>query len=183
MEATDTSIDQDKLDAYHANLTSQWIRTLGPDVEAKLQRGALVADVGCGVGVSTLILAMVYPRSRFRGFDAHAGSIELARLRAAAAGATDRVSFEVARASDYPGSGYDLVACFDCLHDMGDPVAAARHTRKSIATDGVWMIVERVTGGAQAGEARLRAVATEGGFTRFRRATQTPFNLVLEARG
>jgi 2-polyprenyl-3-methyl-5-hydroxy-6-metoxy-1,4-benzoquinol methylase len=201
---------------YLANLTSQWIPALD-GVEAKLQRGAQVADVGCGIGASTIIMARAYPRSRFRGFDGHPASIDIARRRAAEAGVADRVTFDVAAASDYPGSGYDLVAYFDCLHDMGDPVAAARHTRKTIAADGTWMIVEPFAGdkvednlnpigrifyaastmlcvpsslagegvalGAQAGEARLRAVVTEGGFTRFRRATETPFNLVLEARG
>jgi len=201
---------------YLANLTSQWIPALD-GVEAKLQRGALVADVGCGIGASTIIMARTYPRSRFRGFDVHPASIDIARRRAAEVGVADRVTFEVAAASSYPGSGYDLVAYFDCLHDMGDPVAAARHTRKTVAADGTWMIVEPFAGdkvednlnpigrvfysastmlcvpsslagegaalGAQAGEARLRAVAQEGGFTRFRRATQTPFNLILEARG
>jgi len=183
MKTTVPPIDEDMLDASQPNLISQWIPALGPEIKAKLQRGALVAEVGCGVGLSTVILATAYPSSRFRGFDAHADSIELARRRAAAAGVGDRVSFEVARASDYPGSGYDLVVHFDCLYDGGEPVAAARHTRKSIAADGVWMIVERVAEGAQGGEAHLRALAREGGFTRFRRATQTRFNLMLEARG
>jgi 2-polyprenyl-3-methyl-5-hydroxy-6-metoxy-1,4-benzoquinol methylase len=200
---------------YLANLTQQWIPALD-GVAARLGRGASVADIGCGVGASTIIMAKTYPRSRFIGFDAHAGSIELARKRAEEAGVADRVTFEVASAAEYPGSGYDLVAHFDCLHDMGDPTAAARHVRKTIAPDGTWLIVEPYANdrpeenhnplgrvfyaastmlcvpnsmagegaalGAQAGEARLRAVVTEGGFTRFRRATQTPFNLVLEAR-
>jgi 2-polyprenyl-3-methyl-5-hydroxy-6-metoxy-1,4-benzoquinol methylase len=200
---------------YLANLTSRWLPALD-GVEAKLDAGARVADVGCGAGASTVIMARAYPRSRFHGFDAHAHSIELARRRAADAGVADRVQFEVARATDYPGTGYDLVAHFDCLHDMGDPNAAARYARKTIAPDGTWMIVEPfasdrveenhnplgrafyaastmlcvpnslagegVALGAQAGEARLRAVVTEGGFTRFRRASETPFNLVLEAR-
>jgi 2-polyprenyl-3-methyl-5-hydroxy-6-metoxy-1,4-benzoquinol methylase len=200
---------------YLANLTQQWIPALD-GVAARLGRGASVADVGCGVGASTIILAKAYPRSRFVGFDAHAGSVELARKRAQEAGVADRVTFEVAGATSYPGSGYDLVTHFDCLHDMGDPTAAARHVRKTIAPDGTWLIVEPyandrpeenhnplgrvfyaastmlcvpnsmagegVAIGAQAGEARLRAVVTEGGFTHFRRATQTPFNLVLEAR-
>jgi SAM-dependent methyltransferase len=200
---------------YLANLTQQWIPALD-GVAARLSRGASVADVGCGVGASTIILAGAYPKSRFVGFDAHPASIELARKRAREAGLDDRVTFEVAGATDYPGSGYDLVAHFDCLHDMGDPTAAARHVRKTIAPDGTWLIVEPyandrpeenhnplgrifyaastmlcvpnsmaaegVALGAQAGEARLRATVLEGGFTRFRRATETPFNLVLEAR-
>ncbi len=200
---------------YVANLTAAWLPALDGAV-AKLEAGIKVADVGCGLGASTIIMARTYPKSRFVGFDVHAESIALARQRAAAAGVGDRVSFEVARATDYPGSGYGLVAHFDCLHDMGDPVGAARHVRRTLAPDGIWMIVEPFAGdriednlnpvgrifyaastmlcvpsslsehgpalGAQAGEARLRAVVTEGGFSRFRRATQTPFNLVLEAR-
>jgi cyclopropane fatty-acyl-phospholipid synthase-like methyltransferase len=164
------------------NLVSSWIPALD-GVKARLEAGGRVADVGCGHGASTIIMAQAFPKATVTAFDYHPASIEAARRAADKAGVGDRVTFEVAAAKDYPGSGYDLVTFFDCLHDMGDPVAAARHTRKSIATDGVWMIIERVTGGAQAGEARLRAVATEGGFTRIRRATQTPFNLVLEARG
>jgi 2-polyprenyl-3-methyl-5-hydroxy-6-metoxy-1,4-benzoquinol methylase len=200
---------------YLANLTQSWIPALD-GVAAKLARGGSVADVGCGVGASTIIMARAYPRSRFIGFDAHAGSIALARERAQQAGVGDRVTFEVATAAEYPGSGYDLVAHFDCLHDMGDPTGAARHVRKTVAPDGTWLIVEpyahdrpeenhnpvgrvfyaastmlcvpnSLAGegaalGAQAGEARLRGIVTEGGFTRFRRATETPFNLVLEAR-
>jgi 2-polyprenyl-3-methyl-5-hydroxy-6-metoxy-1,4-benzoquinol methylase len=200
---------------YLANLTSQWIPALD-GVEAKLTRGARVADVGCGVGASTIIMAKAYPKSRFAGFDAHAESIDLARKRAGQAGLGDRITFDVATATDYPGTGYDLIAHFDCLHDMGDPGAAARYARKTVAPDGTWMIVEPFAGdrvednlnpvgrifyaastmlcvpsslagegvalGAQAGEARLRSVVVEGGFTRFRRATETPFNLILEAR-
>jgi 2-polyprenyl-3-methyl-5-hydroxy-6-metoxy-1,4-benzoquinol methylase len=200
---------------YVANLTTSWLPALDGAV-AKLEAGGNVADVGCGLGASTIIMAKAYPRARFVGFDVHPESIALARKRAAEAGVADRVTFEVARSTDYSGSGYDLVAHFDCLHDMGDPVGAARHVRRTLAPDGIWMIVEPFAGdkvednlnpvgrifysastmlcvpsslsehgpalGAQAGEARLRGVVTEGGFTRFRRATETPFNLILEAR-
>jgi SAM-dependent methyltransferase len=201
---------------YIANLVPSWIPAL-EGVERKLEAGALVADVGCGHGASTLILAQAYPRSEFVGFDYHTDSIERARVAARDAGLEDRVSFEVTSAKRYPGSGYDLVAMFDCLHDMGDPVGAARHVLGSLSHDGTWLIVEPFANdrlednlnpvgrvfysastmvctpasrdqevglalGAQAGEARLRAIVQEGGFTRFRRATQTPFNLVLEAR-
>jgi len=203
--------------SYLGNLTRSWIPSLD-GVEARLRSGARAADVGCGLGASTILMAQTYPRSTFCGFDAHAGSIALARERAQAAGVADRIRFEVARSTDFPGSGYDFVAHFDCLHDMGDPVGAARHVRRSLAADGVWMIVEPLAGdrieenlnpvgrvyyaastmlcvpasladgepgmalGAQAGEARIRAVVHEGGFTRFRRASQTPFNSVFEAR-
>ncbi len=200
---------------YIGNLTAQWIPALD-GVEAKLKRGAKVADVGCGLGASTILLAKAFPASRFFGFDVHPASIELARKRADEAGVADRITFEVAKATDYPGTGYDLVAHFDCLHDMGDPIAAARYVRKTLAADGTWMMVEPYAGdkiednlnpigrvyyaastmlcvpnsmaaegvalGAQAGEGRLRSVALEGGFTRFRRATATAFNLVMEAR-
>ena len=176
-----------------------------------------MADVGCGLGASTVLLAQAYPRSTFVGSDYHGASIELARKRAAEAGVDDRVDFEVASAQDFPGSGYDLVTTFDCLHDMGDPVGAARHVREALAPDGTWMIVEPYAGdavadnlnpvgrvyytfstflcvpnalsqpggyalGAQAGEAAIREVVTAAGFTRFRRAAETPFNLVFEAR-
>jgi len=201
---------------YIANLVSSWIPAL-EDVEEKLASGALVADVGCGHGASTLILAEAYPQSRFVGYDYHRESIDRARVAAREAGVEHRVSFEVASAKDFPGDGYDLVAMFDCLHDMGDPVGAAAHVRRALDDEGTWLIVEPFANdrleenlnpvgrvfysastmictpasrdqevglalGAQAGEARLRAVVTEGGFTRFRRATETPFNLVLEAR-
>jgi len=201
---------------YIANLVPNWIPAL-EGVEEKLAGGGLVADVGCGHGASTLILAEAYPQSRFVGYDYHSESIDRARAGARAAGVEDRVSFEVASAKDFPGEGYDLVAMFDCLHDMGDPVGAAAHVREALTNDGTWLIVEPFANdrlednlnpvgrvfysastmictpasrdqevglalGAQAGEARLRDVVTEGGFTRFRRATETPFNLVLEAR-
>jgi SAM-dependent methyltransferase len=201
---------------YVVNLVDAWIPALD-GVEAKLLAGARVADVGCGHGASTIIMAQAFPRSEFVGFDYHDASIEAAREAAATAGLSDRVRFEVAPAASYPGEGYDLVAMFDCLHDMGDPVGAARHVHQSLDADGTWLIVEPNAAdtvqenlnpvgrifysastlictmasraqevglalGAQAGEARLRDVVTEGGFKRFRRATETPFNLVLEAR-
>ena len=201
---------------YSANLISSWIPALD-GVQDKLASGALVADVGCGHGVSTILMAEAFPRSEFVGFDYHAGSIEHARAAAADADLSDRVSFEVAPAKEYPGDGYDLVAMFDCLHDMGDPVGAAAHVLETLGEDGTWMIVEPYAGdrlednlgpvgrvyygastlvctpasrdqevglalGAQAGEARLREVVRAGGLARFRRATETPFNIVLEAR-
>jgi SAM-dependent methyltransferase len=200
---------------YLGNLVGAWLPALDGAVE-RLERGALVADVGCGLGASTIIMAQAFPRSRFRGFDSHPRSIELANQRAAAAGVADRVTFAVGSSTDFPGKDYDLVAHFDCLHDMEDPVGAARHVRKVLGKDGLWMIVEPFASdrreenhnpvgrvfysastmlcvphslsrrgpalGAQAGEARLAAVAREGGFGRFRRATETPFNLILEAR-
>jgi SAM-dependent methyltransferase len=201
---------------YATNLVSSWIPAL-EGVAAKLEAGALVADVGCGHGASTLLMAEAYPRSEFVGFDLHEASIEHARHAASAAGLDGRVSFEVAAAKQYPGSGYDLVAMFDCLHDMGDPVGAAAHVLETLGGDGTWMIVEPYAGdrleenlnpvgrvfygastlvctpasraqeiglalGAQAGEGRIREVVTAGGFTRLRRAAETPFNIVLEAR-
>jgi SAM-dependent methyltransferase len=201
---------------YAAHLVSAWIPAL-EGVEDRLRAGATVADVGCGHGASTILMAEAYPASRFIGFDYHEESILAARERAQAAGVADRVHFEISPAAGYPGDGYDLVTTFDCLHDMGDPVGAARHVLASLAPDGTWLIVEPFAGdhvednlnpvgriyygastllctpaslsqdvglalGAQAGEARLRDVVTGGGFTRFRRAAETPFNLVLEAR-
>jgi SAM-dependent methyltransferase len=201
---------------YAANLVSNWIPAL-EGVENRLKTGARVADVGCGHGASTIIMAQAYPEATFTGFDYHAPSIDHARKAAADAGVGDRVNFEVARAQDYPGDGYDFVAVFDCLHDMGDPVGAAAHVRASLKPDGTWMIVEPYAQdrlednlnpvgrvyysastfictpasrsqevgaclGAQAGESRLKEVVMQGGFTRFRRATETPFNLVLEAK-
>lgn len=200
---------------YAANLISSWIPAL-EGVEAKLKEGARVADIGCGHGASTILMANAYPNSKFFGFDYHQGSIEAARNAAQKAGVSDHVSFEVASAKDFPGTDYDLIAFFDCLHDMGDPVGAAAHVLKSLKKDGSWMIVEPFANdklednlnpigrifysassmictpaslsqevglglGAQAGEARIRDVVTAGGFTRFRRATETPFNMVFEA--
>jgi SAM-dependent methyltransferase len=201
---------------YRGNLVDAWLPAL-EGVDEKLRNGATVADVGCGHGASTIIMAKAYPESEFVGFDYHEGSIEAARGAAEKAGVADRVSFEVAGAKDYPGAGYDLVTFFDCLHDMGDPVGALSHVLSSLEADGSVMIVEPFAGdrvednlnpvgrvyycastmlctpgsldqevglalGAQAGEARLGSVAHEAGFTRFRKATETPFNLVLEAR-
>ena len=201
---------------YAANLVPSWIPALD-GVEAKLRAGAKVADVGCGLGASSVLLAREYDRTRVVGSDYHEGSIELARKRAADAGVADRASFEVASAQTFSGSGYDLVTTFDCLHDMGDPLSAARHIRESLDRDGTWLIVEPFAGdevadnlnpvgriyynfsihlcvpnalsqrggyalGAQAGEAAIRQVAIDAGFTRFRRAAETPFNIVLEAR-
>ncbi len=130
---------------YIANLVPAWIPALD-GVEAKLQAGAKVADLGCGLGASTVLLAQAYPESTFIGSDYHEGSIELARKRAADAGVGERVQFEVASAASFSGSGYDLVATFDCLHDMGDPLATAKHVRDAIATDGTWLVVEPAAG-------------------------------------
>jgi SAM-dependent methyltransferase len=201
---------------YLANLTANWIPAL-EGVEEKLKAGAKVADIGCGHGASTILMAQAYPKSRFFGFDYHGASIEQARHRAAEAGVADRITFEVAPAKSFPGAGYDFVAFFDCLHDMGDPAGAAKHVREALAPNGTWMIVEPFAGddvssnlnpigriyysastlfcvpaslaqevglglGAQAGEARIRQIVSSAGFTRFRRATETHFNLVFEAR-
>ncbi len=201
---------------YHANLVPAWIPAL-TGVEAKLAAGARVADIGCGLGASTILLAQQYPQSHMMGCDYHGGSIELARKRAADAGVADRISFDVASAQDFTGSGYDLVTTFDCLHDMGDPVGAAEHIRRSLDADGTWLIVEPAAGdtiadnlnpvgrvyygfstflcvpnalsqpggyslGAQAGEKAIGVVVRQAGFTRFRRAAETPFNIVYEAR-
>jgi SAM-dependent methyltransferase len=201
---------------YAANLVSSWIPALH-DVKEKLEAGARVADVGCGKGASTLLMAKAFPKSRFFGFDYHDKSIEGARESARRQGVADRVTFDVAKAKEFPGKEYDFVAVFDCLHDMGDPVGAARHVRQSLHKDGTWMIVEPFAKndlkdnlnpvgrvyysfstllctpcsrsqevglclGAQAGEARIREVVSAAGFSRFRRAAETPFNLVYEAR-
>lgn len=201
---------------YVANLTTSWIPSLD-GVEDKLKAGATVADIGCGHGASTIVMAQAYPNSRFIGFDYHAASIDRATRAAQAAGVADRVSFETASAQDFPGQNYDFACIFDALHDMGDPVGAARHIRERLAPEGTWMLVEPFAHddlsdnlnpvgrlfyaastmictpaslsqevglglGAQAGEARLRKVVEEAGFTRFRRATETPFNLVFEVR-
>jgi ubiquinone/menaquinone biosynthesis C-methylase UbiE len=201
---------------YAANLVSSWIPALH-DVKSKLVKGARVADVGCGKGASTILMAKAFPNSQFFGFDYHPESIEAARESAQREGVADRVTFAVAKAKEFPGSNYDFVAVFDCLHDMGDPVGAAAHVRRSLAKDGTWMIVEPFANdqlkdnlnpvgrvyysfstllctpcsrsqevglclGAQAGESRIREVINSAGFSRFRRATETPFNIVYEAR-
>jgi SAM-dependent methyltransferase len=201
---------------YNANLIDAWLPALD-DVADKLVAGGLVADIGCGHGASTILMAQAFPRSRFVGSDYHSGSIAIARERAEEAGVADRVTFEVASAAEHPGTGYDLVTMFDCLHDMGDPAGAARRVLRLLDADGTWMIVEPMAGdrvednlnpvgrayygfstflctpaslsqevglalGAQAGEARIGDVVTGGGFTRFRRAAETPFNMVCEAR-
>jgi 2-polyprenyl-3-methyl-5-hydroxy-6-metoxy-1,4-benzoquinol methylase len=201
---------------YAANLVAAWIPSL-EGVDAKLKNGARVADVGCGLGASTILMAKSYPKSEFVGFDYHEGSIETAKQRAKDAGLGPRIRFEVSSAKSYPGKDYDFVTFFDCLHDMGDPAGASAHVRSTLKSDGTWMIVEPFAGdkleenlnpigrafygastllctpaslsqevglalGAQAGEKRLREVVTSGGFAKFRRATETPFNLVFEAR-
>ena len=201
---------------YAANLITAWIPALD-GVDEKLKKGGRVADVGCGLGASTVLMAKHYPKSEFVGFDYHDKSIESAKQRAKDAGVSDRIRFEVARAKDYPGKDYDFVTFFDCLHDMGDPAGASAHVRSTLKSDGSWMIVEPFAGdklednlnpigrafygastllctpaslsqevglalGAQAGEKRLRDVVKSAGFSRFRRATQTPFNLIFEAR-
>jgi len=201
---------------YAANLIAAWIPAL-EGVDEKLKKGGRVADVGCGLGASTVLMAKHYPKSEFVGFDYHDKSIESAKQRAKDAGVSGRIRFEVAKAKDYPGKDYDFVTFFDCLHDMGDPAGASAHVRSSLKSDGSWMIVEPFAGdklednlnpigrafygastllctpaslsqevglalGAQAGEKRLRDVVKSAGFSRFRRATQTPFNLIFEAR-
>jgi 2-polyprenyl-3-methyl-5-hydroxy-6-metoxy-1,4-benzoquinol methylase len=200
---------------YNANLLGSWLPALDGAVE-KLERGAKAADVGCGHGASTILMAKAYPKSRFVGYDYHAPSIDVARTRAQEAG-VGNAQFEVADAVSYTGKDFDLIAFFDCLHDLGDPASAARHARQALKPDGNCMIVEPFANdtpqanhtpigrmlygassqicvpnslarngpalGAQAGEARLRQlVVDQGGFGKFRRATETPFNLVLEAR-
>jgi 2-polyprenyl-3-methyl-5-hydroxy-6-metoxy-1,4-benzoquinol methylase len=201
---------------YRAHLVSEWIPAL-EGVEEKLRRGAKAADIGCGHGISTVLMAQAYPQSKVCGFDYHEASIERAKEIAEAEGVAENTEFEVAIAKGFPGEDYDLVCFFDCLHDMGDPVGALRHVREVIDDDGTVMLVEPFANdsltenlnpvgrifyaastlictpssldqevglglGAQAGEQRLREVAGQAGFTRFRRATETPFNLVLEAR-
>ncbi|HXI21616.1 MAG TPA: class I SAM-dependent methyltransferase, partial [Gemmatimonadales bacterium] len=201
--------------AYEAQLVQHWLPAVDGLTET-LATGARVADVGCGYGISTILMAQAYPRSRFWGFDYHPESIEAARRSAAEAGVADRVTFQVASARDYAGGPYDLVCFFDCLHDMGDPVGAARHAREALGPGGTVVLVEPYAGdrvednlnpvgrlyyaasttlccahslseeggaalGAQAGEARLAEVFRRAGFGRFRRATETPFNLILEA--
>ena len=201
---------------YNAHLTTEWIPALD-GMESRLQSGARVADVGCGHGASTVLMAKTYPNSKFYGFDYHAPSIERAREAAREAGVEDRVEFSVASAKDFNGGAYDMIAIFDALHDMGDPVGAAQHIRESLAPDGSWLLVEPFAHddladnlnpfgrifysastmictpaslsqevgmglGAQAGEKRLRQVAEDAGFTHFKRATETPFNLVFDVR-
>jgi 2-polyprenyl-3-methyl-5-hydroxy-6-metoxy-1,4-benzoquinol methylase len=201
---------------YHNNLVSAWLPALDGVVD-KLERGARIADVGCGHGWSTVMMAKAFPNSHFVGYDFHPSSIEQARAHAAEHGVTANTNFEVAAAKQYPGKDFDLVTFFDCLHDMGDPAGAAAHVRQSLKPDGSWMIVEPMAGdrlednlnpvsriyygastlvcvptslsqevgaalGAQAGEAKLREVITAGGFASVRRATETPFNMILEAR-
>ena len=201
---------------YNANLVPSWIPALD-GIEARLKAGARVADVGCGHGASTIVMAQAFPKSEFFAFDYHKPSIERAKVLAQEAGVSDRITFAEASAKDFPAQDYDLVAFFDCLHDMGDPVGAGKHVRETLAKDGTWMIVEPFACddlkdnlnpvgrvfyhastfictpaslsqevalglGAQAGERRLRQVATEAGFKRFRRATETPFNMIFEVR-
>lgn len=201
---------------YVNNIVQAWIPALG-GVEAKLKQGGRVADVGCGVGFSTLLMADAYPESEFVGFDFHEPSIEEARRHAEGHGYGDRVRFEVATAKEIGEDGFDLITMYDCLHDMGDPRGCARHMREILAPEGSWMIVEPIAGdnpeenmnpvgrlyynastmicvptsldqevgeglGAQAGEARLAQIVREGGFASVRRATEGPFNMVLEAR-
>jgi SAM-dependent methyltransferase len=201
---------------YNAHLVAEWLPALDGVVE-KLERGARVADIGCGHGASTIIMAQAFPHSTFVGSDYHAGSITIARAAAEAAGVADRVRFELAAADAFGGTGYDLVTTFDALHDMGDPVGAARHVRRALADDGTWMVVEPMAGdhveenlnpvgrayygfstllctpaslsqevglalGTQAGPARIRDVVTTGGFSRFAKVAETPFNQVLEVR-
>ncbi len=202
---------------YESNLLSSWLPALD-GVTEKLARGAAVADVGCGHGASTMLMAKAFAKSHFCGFDYHSGSIEYARHVAGRDGLLDQINFEVASSKTYPvNGGYDLVTFFDCLHDMGDPTGAASYVLSSLKPDGTWMIVEPFANdapeqnhnpvgriyysastmictpaslaqevgaalGAQAGEERIRDVVTAAGFKRFRRAAQTPFNLVFEAR-
>ncbi len=201
---------------YHNSLVASWLPALD-GVVAKLERGASVADVGCGHGFSTVMMAKAFPNSTFTGYDFHPGSVAQARLHAEQHGVTTNTRFEVALASEFPGRNLDLVTFFDCLHDMGDPVGAARHVRRTLKPDGSWMIVEPAAGdrlednlnpvgrlfyaastmicvptsldqevgaalGAQAGFGRLASVINEGGFEHVRKATETPFNMVLEAR-
>lgn len=201
---------------YNAHLVAEWLPALTGVVE-RLQQGGTVADVGCGHGASTVLMAQAFPRATFSGFDYHDGSIATARERASEAGVDDRVRFDTTPGADFPGSGYDLITTFDCLHDMGDPVGTARHVLGALHPNGSWMIVEPAAGdrvednlnpigrayysfstllctpaslsqdvglalGAQAGETRIRDVVTDGGFTRFERVAETPFNFVYEAR-
>jgi SAM-dependent methyltransferase len=201
---------------YRSNLVESWIPALD-GAQCRLEAGARVADIGCGQGRSTIIMAQAFPLSRFEGFDYHELSIQAAIKNAHAAGVAERVSFEIVAARDIPAAGYDLITSFDCLHDMGDPEAAARAIRAALAPDGIWMIVEPYAAdatehnfnpvgrlyycasvmlcvpgalaqdqgfalGAQAGEKRLRELVLAAGFSTFRRAAETPVNIVYEAR-
>ncbi|HEY1710035.1 MAG TPA: class I SAM-dependent methyltransferase [Rhizomicrobium sp.] len=202
---------------YVNNIVQNWLPALD-GVEEKLKSGARVADVGCGVGFSTLLMAEAFPNSRFTGYDFHAPSVEEARRHAAGHGVSDRVTFEVASAKEIEEEGsFDLATSFDCLHDMGDPRGCAAHMKRILKPGGTWMIVEPIAGdrptenmnpvgrlyynastmicvptsldqevgeglGAQAGQAKLSEVIREGGFANVRRATEGPFNMVLEAR-
>jgi SAM-dependent methyltransferase len=201
---------------YKANLVEHWIPAMD-GVAERLAAGAQVADVGCGHGASTILMAEAFPKSTFVGFDYHADSIAIARRRAQQAGLGDRITFEVASADDFSGSGYDLICFMDCFHDLGDPLGAASHARETLCSDGAVLMVEPFAGdrvednfnpvgrlfyaastvlctpnslsqkvgrglGAQAGQGQLEAILREAGFTRVRRATETPFNLILEAR-
>jgi 2-polyprenyl-3-methyl-5-hydroxy-6-metoxy-1,4-benzoquinol methylase len=202
---------------YQNHLISTWLPALSGGVVKKLESGARVADIGCGHGWSTVLMAKAFPKSQFVGYDFHPGSIADAKAHAETHGVSANTRFEVGLAKDYPGKDFDLVTCFDCLHDMGDPAGAAAHIWRSLKADGTWMICEPMAGdrlehnlnpvgrlyyaastmvcvptslsqevgtalGAQAGEARLREVILKGGFTRVRRATETPFNMIIEAR-
>jgi SAM-dependent methyltransferase len=201
---------------YRTTLLQSWIPALKGNIEDKLKRGGKVADVGCGFGTSTVFMAKAFPESHFYGFDSHAPSIEKARTLARDMG-VNNATFELATAKDFSPKGYDLIAFFDCLHDMGDPVGAATHALKALDTDGSVIIVEPFAHdkleqnlnpigrifyaastmfctpnslsqevglglGAQAGETRIRDVLSKAGFTQFQRATETPFNIVFEAR-
>ena len=201
---------------YQNNLVSSWLPALDGVVK-KLRAGAVAADVGCGHGWSTVLMAKAFPNSTFVGFDFHPSSIEQARVHAAEHGVSATTRFELATAKAFPGTDFDLVTFFDCLHDMGDPAGAAAHVRQSLKPDGTWMIVEPMARdrlednlnpvgrlyyagstmvcvptsmsqevgaalGAQAGEALLREVISQGGFQSVRRAAETPFNMILEAR-
>ncbi len=201
---------------YRAHLTTEWIPAL-EGVEKKLRAGAKVADIGCGHGASTIVMAEAFPESVFHGFDYHEESIKTARQRAQETGVANQVTFDVATAKDFPGRNYDLVCFMDCLHDLGDPVGAARHTRAALSPEGSVLLVEPFAGdrvednlnpvgrmyyaastaictpnslsqevalglGAQAGEKRLSEVLAEAGFTSVRRATETPFNIILDVR-
>jgi SAM-dependent methyltransferase len=201
---------------YHNSLVASWLPALD-GVAAKLERGATVADVGCGHGFSTIIMAKAFPKSTFIGYDFHQKSVEQARIHAKQHGVTANTRFDVSLASEFPGKDLDLVTFFDCLHDMGDPVGAARHVRQALKPDGTWMVVEPAASdslednlnpvsrlyfaastmvcvptsldqpvgaalGAQAGLKKLSSAISDGGFSKVRKATETPFNMILEAR-